>query len=172
MAMERPSRSRASTLTPKKNLGGQPPHKPSNKSRKRVRNLSAAGTKQDTIAACLGISKPTLEKHYRYELDLALPELLGMAVNSLYDALQRGEAWATCFVLKTRGKAQGWSERHEHTGKDGEPLLPPLGDLSDEELRQIRDARRALAKIAPEGASGSPGPGDRPTGASGSSRVH
>jgi hypothetical protein len=37
--------------------------------------------------------------------------LLDNAENALHKAIMRGEAWAICFFLKTRGKARGYSER-------------------------------------------------------------
>ena len=39
------------------------------------------------------------------------------------------------FIVKTQGKDNGWSERTEHTGKDGKDLIPiPIlnGILSDD----------------------------------------
>lgn len=30
------------------------------------------------------------------------------------------------FLAKTQGKNEGYSERHEHTGKDGAPLPTPI----------------------------------------------
>lgn len=45
-----------------------------------------------------------------------------MAELKLFKAINAGEAWAVCFYLKTQGKKRGYVERHEHTGKDGNPL--------------------------------------------------
>jgi hypothetical protein len=41
---------------------------------------------------------------------------------ALYRAIEAGEAWAVCFYLKTQGKERGYVERHEYTGKNGDPL--------------------------------------------------
>lgn len=54
---------------------------------------------------------------------------------ALMNAVQAKEPWAVCFTLKCLGKDRGYTERHEHTGKDGGPLestviiLPDNGSL-------------------------------------------
>jgi hypothetical protein len=55
-----------------------------------------------------------------------------VAEMALFDAIKEGEGWAVCFYLKTQGKERGYIERHEFTGKDGEPLHIHLswGDIS------------------------------------------
>lgn len=37
------------------------------------------------------------------------------AENALRKAVERGEAWATCFLLKTIGRSRGYIERQEQT---------------------------------------------------------
>ena len=39
--------------------------------------------------------------------------LLDKAETALYKAVKRGERWAICFMLKTRGRARGYTERQE-----------------------------------------------------------
>jgi hypothetical protein len=46
-------------------------------------------------------------------------ELLDVAELKLWQAVQRGEAWAIAFTLKTIGKSRGYVERQEVTGQDG-----------------------------------------------------
>lgn len=120
-------------------MPGRPKFEPSEKQRGMVQALAAAGYGQDDIAAYLGISDRTLRKAFRRELDFAEMELIAGAVNSLgrmavgapaqFDekgnqlrAEVRPELGACCFILKTRGKALGWTERLELTGKNGAPI--------------------------------------------------
>lgn len=50
--------------------------------------------------------------------------MLDNAEDKLGQAVSGGEAWAVCFTLKTQGKGRGYVERQEHTGKDGDDLVP------------------------------------------------
>ena len=47
---------------------------------------------------------------------------IDVAESKLDEAVERGEAWAVCFTLKTIGKPRGYVERQELTGKDGGPV--------------------------------------------------
>lgn len=76
-------------------------------------------------ARALGISRTTL---YAYvEKDPALQAALSdarelttdVAEAKLFQAVEKGEAWAICFYLKTQGKGRGYVERQEHTGEGG-----------------------------------------------------
>ena len=44
---------------------------------------------------------------------MAEEQALDVAEESLLAAVRRGEAWAVCFLLKTRGKRRGYVERQE-----------------------------------------------------------
>lgn len=50
------------------NLGGRPPFQPSDKQRREVAIAAGGGMTQESIAAALGISTPTLRKHFALEL--------------------------------------------------------------------------------------------------------
>ena len=41
---------------------------------------------------------------------------------ALRRAILNGEAWAIKYRLSTKGKGRGYTERQEHTGKDGDPI--------------------------------------------------
>ena len=45
--------------------------------------------------------------------------VLDVGEMKLYEHVLNGEAWAVCFLLKTKGKHRGYVERTEQTGKDG-----------------------------------------------------
>ena len=57
-------------------------------------------------------------------LDDERERMLDNAEDRLGLAVDKGEAWAVCFTLKTQGKERGYSERQELTGKDGADLVP------------------------------------------------
>lgn len=135
-----------------KELIGRPPHEATDHTKGQVLAFIIAGYTQEQIAAQLGISKPTLRKHYAQEIDFGAMEAMGKTVGKLMGAIEDRQAWAICFYLKTRGKKLGWSERVEVTGKDGEPLIPDISGLSDAELAIIDQAQRIVARLAPEAA--------------------
>ena len=62
---------------------------------------------------------------------------------ALHRAIVNGEAWATCFYLKTQGKSRGYVERQELTGANGGPIAtttqPDYSKLSTDELNTLRD---------------------------------
>ena len=41
----------------------------------------------------------------------------------LYEAVLRGEPWAICLLLKTKGKDRGYTTRTEHTGNEGQAVV-------------------------------------------------
>jgi uncharacterized protein (DUF2126 family) len=91
-------------------------HIPSEASRQLVQLHSSIGTPQPQIAEILSITKPTLRKHYRRELDLAQAQANAAIGGMLFNKAKNGDVTAAIFWMKTRAR---WSERHEHTGADG-----------------------------------------------------
>lgn len=101
-----------------KSKGGRPPHDPTPAMRKQVEAMSAYGIPQDEICKVIGVSIPTLEKHYRAELDTAAAKANARVAESLFrkatgDGPQ--SVTAAIFWLKTRA---GWKETvvNEHAG--------------------------------------------------------
>jgi len=136
---------------------GRPPFEPTDKQRGMVEALAALGMNQTVIAAYpeIEIDEKTLREHFRRELDFGLTKLLAGAVNQLgrcavgapavYDdngKLLRAEvqpqAWAICFLLKTKGKHLGFSERVELVGKDG-GAIEHKHEVVDEVANLIRE---------------------------------
>src|SRR5215831_19496923 len=52
---------------------------------------------------------------------------------SLLRAVQNGEAWAVCFLLKTQGKHRGYIERQEISGVDGGAIGLEVSGLTDDQ---------------------------------------
>ena len=90
------------------------PHVPTEKNRATVGMMVLAGVDRDTIAAALKITKPTLRKYYKRELDEAKAHVDAEMASSLIKLARGGNVAAVIFYLKTRC---GWSEKSqvEHT---------------------------------------------------------
>lgn len=136
---------------------GRPRFEPTDKQRGIVEALTALGMNQTVIAAYPGvrIDEKTLRENFRDELDFGLTKLLAGAVNQLgraavgapavYDADGKllcaevlPQAWAICFLLKTKAKHLGFSERVELVGKDG-GAIEHKHEVVDEVAALIRE---------------------------------
>jgi hypothetical protein len=107
---------------------GGPAFVPTDEHRMHIQRLKIVDTSQDAIAKILGISRPTLVKHFGYELDLSKHDLLANVGAMLYQKAIGGDVAACIFYLKTQA---GWreTERKEITGANGALLAqgyPPL----------------------------------------------
>ena len=85
----------------------QQSHKPTDETRKLARSLSGIGVPQEDICVILGVSKPTLHKHYRDDLDKGLAEANAKVAESLYRQAINGDIRAAIFWAKAR---MGWRE--------------------------------------------------------------
>ena len=80
-------------------------------------------------AKILGCGRTTLSsyikktKRLQQLLDELKEENIDLAETKLLDAIERGEAWAITFFLKTQAKHRGYVERQEFTGADGTPFV-------------------------------------------------
>lgn len=112
------------TSAEKKNKGGRPPHEPDGATRQLIEQLSAFGTPHEAIAKIVGISEPTMRKHYADELELGGHKASAKIANGLFKKALEGDVACMIFWLKTRA---GWRETQklEHSGPDGKPLAAP-----------------------------------------------
>lgn len=83
-------------------------HMPTDETRTLVRELVIAGCPQDHVATRLGITKPTLHKHYRPELDEGLWEANRTVATALYNKATN-ERDTACMIFWLKAKA-GWRE--------------------------------------------------------------
>lgn len=92
-----------------------PLHEPTPELRHIVQLHATIGTRQDDIAAVLGIDPKTLRLHYRDELDLATAKANAVIGGALFNKAKNGDTKAMIFWMKTRA---GWKETHgvEHSG--------------------------------------------------------
>lgn len=82
---------------------GNPPHEPTPATREQVR-LYAKIASQETIAAVMGVSVDTLQRHYREELDVGQAEAIVTVGGKLLDKCLKGDGPSIRFYLATRGK--------------------------------------------------------------------
>jgi len=119
------------------------PHIPTEKSRAEVLALAGFGTRHEDIATYIGVTKKTLYKNYREELDTGAIKANSAVARTLYKLAIDGDSRSCMFWLKTRA---GWREtdRHEITGAEGTPFMPPVirvvfGDDSESDAGESTD---------------------------------
>lgn len=148
---------------------GRKPWSPTADQRLAVRRWAIAGFSEDQIAARLNVDPKTLRRACRAELDDAFMDVLantGLTVvqmangrpaeydksNNLIRAELLPSLGACCFLLKTRGKKLGWSERLEVTGPDGKGLFDDLNfsALNNDEFGQLQKLLRKIGLPLPD----------------------
>ena len=88
-------------------------HVPTDATREMVTRFARVGTKQDDIAAVMGIDPKTLRKHYREELDFAATHAIEQIGGALFTKAMSGDTGAIIFWLKTQA---GWKETSKIEG--------------------------------------------------------
>ena len=83
--------------------------------------MKVANLTEDMMAACLGISEPTLRKYFRAELNEGKAKIDAQIANTIVAQALAGNTALLCFYAKTR---MGWKETtvSEHTGEGGKPI--------------------------------------------------
>jgi hypothetical protein len=99
----------------------RPEHVPTDKTKLLVKVMIAGGIEQSNVARSLGISRPTLRKHYPDEIKSGGAQANGNVVAALYKNATGGNVVAQIWWTKTR---MGWKEQTivENVGKDGRPI--------------------------------------------------
>ena len=134
-------------------------HVPTEVFRKQVLHFCGMGLTHEQIAMMLSISRPTLEKYYRAELDKGEAEMnLNVATNlyTMATGTDRNAVTAAIFWLKTRGR---WSEtkRVEHTGADGGAIQTEVSAKQTIDSRKLTpEQRQALREILVSAATAQP----------------
>ena len=109
---------------------------PSSKDREVVKRLVAAGVPQVAIAAALGITKPTLERRLRLELDLGHIEAVDAVARSMFQLAVKGRPMhvryqAAAFWLKCRA---GWRDTDRPMSL---AAMVPVSQMSDAEFNEV-----------------------------------
>jgi len=109
----------------------RPTFEPTDRHRGQVEAMVACGIPENEIAVAIGISEPTLRKHFKTEIDVGMTKVKlnvgSFIVNSILGRDggikdERSRATLAIFFAKTR---MGWKESvlNENVGKDGGPLI-------------------------------------------------
>jgi hypothetical protein len=115
-------------------------HKPTTKKREEVKTLSGYGLTQEMIASFLGLSIPTLRKHYPTQLKQGKAVAAAQVGSKLWDLIMAGDKAAIFFYYKTQMGARetsGIEHSGEVKGSGGSwslatPIIPPKGTEGDE----------------------------------------
>ena len=94
----------------------KPPHNPDERDLKRVRTMVGMGMTQNEICAVIGVSKPTLHKYYRADLDVGAAEANAAVAQSLFKQAtnpDKPNVVAAIFWLKARA---GWRDADPREG--------------------------------------------------------
>lgn len=113
------------------------PHEPTDKTRSEVSALASFGVPQEDIAAYIGISKPTLAKHYSEELSFSSIKANATVGKFLFNmasgqAIKSGASYGECsraamFWAKTR---MGWRETNNlDVTTNGKDIMPARIEL-------------------------------------------
>ena len=125
----------------------RPRWQPTKKDRATVAMMSAAGIDQASICTAIGVSRPTLERACRHELDTGLAVANAAVAKSLFNLATRGPAGvrlgACQFWLKCRG-GEAWREPATQA------VVLPISAMSEAEL----DQRIALIPVGGGGDGG------------------
>lgn len=126
------------------NKGGRPPHQPTDAARKQVESMAGYGITEDDIAMSLEISKPTLIKHYRRELDMGHIKANSAVAQSLFKKATGDGAQAVTAAIFWAKTRMGWKETvvNEHSGPGGGPIETKasfdLASMGDDEIAAYR----------------------------------
>lgn len=99
----------------------RPPHEPTKESRALVKVMAAGGIEQARMAGALGITRPTLRKHYKAEIGNGGAEADAQIIAALFKSAIGGSVKAQIHWTEAR---MGWRTATivENTGKDGQPI--------------------------------------------------
>ena len=97
----------AAVALPKERPVGRPNFEPTPEQRNLVERAAGLGFTQEKIAALIGITKPTLEKHFREELDRGMAVTQFKVGNSLVENALNGNVAAQIWYTKSQ---MGWRE--------------------------------------------------------------
>lgn len=107
---------------PAKKPAHRPSHVPSDKDRLMVKTMVAGGIDQAAIAGVLGISKPTLRKHYSHEIATAAAEAHMRVSASLFQMATAGKSVGAAVWWEKTRRGMSETQRIENTGPDGKPM--------------------------------------------------
>lgn len=140
---------------------GNPPFNATPDQRRDVEAWVRAGCTADDIAVLLDVSRSTVDRHFKRELQLGRAKLKVALGGKLVKMALEGDKTSLIFWLRTQAK---WNTRVEHVGADGGPIRTfDLGGLDlDEKRTLLRVIDQLLAQHGEEAHGDQPGSADQP----------
>jgi hypothetical protein len=146
---------------------GHPTFQPTDKQRGQVEAMARYGIPQDEIARAIGISRPTLLKHFVEEIQTGATKANAQVGEFLFSTIvgaqipgrppvtdDRARVTAAIFWAKTR---MNWKETsiHKHTGTEGDPIkIDARATLLDTIARIAAAATTSGGDTEPDGGTG------------------
>ena len=99
---------------------GRPEHEPQDSDRLKVRVLKAGGMSNEAIAEAIGISEPTLRKHYFLDIEVGAARVTAEIMMARYRAAMGGNVTAQNKLLEVIGTVpsrRGRAPREPALGK-------------------------------------------------------
>jgi hypothetical protein len=115
---------------------GRRPYKPSDEEREKVRVLKAGGMSHDAIAVAIGVSGPTLAKHFSVDLECGAAKVTAEILMARYSAAKEGNVSAQNRLLDLAGAARAQDRR-----------VPSPKKMGKKEERQVA-AQKATQRFA------------------------
>jgi hypothetical protein len=146
---------------------GHPTFQPTDKQRGQVEAMARYGIPQDEIARAIGISRPTLLKHFVEEIHTGATKANAQVGEFLFSTIigaqipgrppvtdDRARVTAAIFWAKTR---MNWKETsiHKHSGTEGDPIkIDARATLLDTIARIAAAATTSGGDTEPDGGTG------------------
>jgi hypothetical protein len=105
-----------------KSKGGRPPHTPTETTSKQVERMAAIGLPETDIATVIGITAPTLRRHYRKELDIGLAKANLAVATNLFRQATKDDPRSFPHIKFWLNCRAGWSEYAPPPPPRPEPL--------------------------------------------------
>lgn len=126
---------------------GRPAFKPTAANRRKVEELVSCGVSQDDCARALGITKPTLVKHFEEELANGVARKRAEVIAMLYKQARKGNA--TCIKkLEEMSRVAGAAEAVG--GRAKTPKEPTPGKKEQQQAAAGRVAGKYAPPAAPK----------------------
>lgn len=128
----------------------RPEKKPTDQERGQVQTLSGYGLNQEQIANMLGMSRQTLAKWCKAELEKGKTIAYTQVVSKLFDNIKKGKEASIFFYLKTQ---HGWRESITISGDPDAPFKvlhyvdAPRESRNEWEQRQLHQAQKPIKSL-------------------------
>lgn len=120
---------------------GRPEFAPSDEEREKVRVLKASGMSNEAIAEAIGISEPTLRKHFSSEMEIATAKVRADVLWARYQSAMKGNVSAQNRMLEQVAA----SAAHQKKAPEKPEKQPKLGKKEE----QKNAAKAVGGKFAP-----------------------